>query len=67
MMFAKMIEMSAESPESFEDAVKRGAQRACNTLENVQSIWVKNQHVTLENGSIQSYRVHLKITFQMRE
>lgn len=67
MSFAKMIEMSAESPESFQDAVKRGAEKAAERLDHVQSIWVKNHEVTVNDGAVQGYKVHLKVTFQMRD
>lgn len=39
MAFAKIIEMSAESGNSFDDVVRQGAEKASKTLENVQSMW----------------------------
>ena len=65
MAFAKIIEMSAESESSFDDAVRQGAEKASRTLENVDSMWVKNQEVSVQNGKVQAYRVHLKVTFQV--
>ncbi|KAA9010066.1 dodecin family protein [Histidinibacterium aquaticum] len=63
MSVAKVTEIIAESPSSFDDAVKQGIDRASKTLKNVQSAWVNEQKVVVENGSIAVYRVALKVTF----
>lgn len=63
MSVAKVIEISAESPESFEAAVQKGIQRASTTVDNIQGAWVKEMKVTVENGQVTGYRVDLKVTF----
>lgn len=63
MSVAKIIEISAESPKSFEDAIRQGIERAGQTLQNIQSAWIKEQQVMVSNQKIASYRVILKITF----
>jgi len=60
---AKVTEISAESPESFDDAVRVGIARAAKTIHNIKSAWVAEQHVVVENGKAAGYRVHLRITF----
>ena len=65
MSVAKVIEISSTSQQSFEDAIKRGVQRATSSLRGVQSAWVKEQTVSVENGQINGYRVNLMITFIM--
>jgi flavin-binding protein dodecin len=35
MSIAKVIEISAESPKSFEDAIQDGSQRASESVENI--------------------------------
>lgn len=67
MSVAKVIEISSTSQQSFEDAIKRGIQRASSSLRGVQSAWVKEQTVSVDNGQISSYRVNLMITFIMDE
>ncbi|HET6655366.1 MAG TPA: dodecin family protein [Gammaproteobacteria bacterium] len=67
MPIAKSVEISAESKTSFEDALKEGAKTACNKLDKVQSIWVKDQEVKVsEDGSITDYRVWMKVTFELK-
>lgn len=63
MSVAKVIEISAESEESFEDAIKRGIYKAEETVHGIKGAWVKEQKVTIERGDITSYRVDLKVTF----
>jgi Uncharacterized conserved protein len=59
----KVIELTAESPESFEDAIRRGIEKASETVEDIRSAWVEGQQVTVYDGRITAYRVDLKITF----
>lgn len=63
MSVAKIIEISCESPKSFEDAVQDGITRASKTIHNIKSAWVKEQHVVVENNKVAMYRVDLKVTF----
>lgn len=63
MSVAKIIEISAESPKSFEDAIRQGIERAAQTLQNIQSAWLKEQQVVVSGQKITGYRVTLKVTF----
>lgn len=63
MTVARVIEISATSPNSFDDAVKQGIDRASKTLRNIESAWVKDQNVKIENGNVTAYRVNLLVTF----
>lgn len=66
MTIAKVIEISSESKESFEDAIRQGIERASRTVENIKSAWVKEQQVVVENGKVAAFRVDLKVTFIMK-
>ncbi len=63
MSVAKIIEISSESPKSFEDAVVQGITRASQTIHGIKSAWVAEQHVVVENNKVTQYRVDLKVTF----
>lgn len=64
MSVAKVTEIIASSPKSFDDAIKMGIARSQKTLRNIKSAWVENQQVELdEEGQIREYRVQLKVTF----
>jgi hypothetical protein len=65
MSVAKTIEISADSPKSFEDAIQEGVRKAGESLEHIQRAWVKDQIVLLNEGKIESYRVHMNVTFKV--
>jgi dodecin len=67
MTVARVTELSATSDQSFEDAVNIGVKRATSTLRNVESAWVKDQNVMIENGNIVGYKVNIVITFVLEE
>jgi len=67
MSVAKVTEIIASSPNSFDDAVVEGIKRADKTLNNIQSAWVKEQKVAVANGAVTEYRVTLKVTFLLRD
>lgn len=62
---AKVIELSADSEKSFEDALEAGIKRANDTLRNVRSVWIKDKEVVIEDGRPKVYRLHLKVTFKL--
>lgn len=45
MSIAKVIEIRAESPRSFEYAINQGVRTASETLHNIGGAWVKRQQV----------------------
>ena len=67
MSVARVTEISSTSPQSFEDAIKRGIQRATQTLRHVQSAWIKEQEVEIENDQIVAYKVNMMITFVLED
>ncbi len=67
MSVAKVSEIIASSPKSFEDAINEGIKRANKTLKNVKGAWVKDQKVVVENGKIAEYRVILRVTFVLAD
>ena len=63
MSIAKVSEISATSPKSFEDAIAQGLARANQTLRNVRSAWIKEQQVRLQDGVITEFQVNMMVTF----
>ena len=63
MSVAKVSEISATSPKSFDDAVQQGLARAAKTLRGIQAAWVKEQRVRCDNGRIVEYQVNMMVTF----
>jgi hypothetical protein len=67
MSVAKVIEVSAQSESSFEDAIVQGVQRASKTCEDVRGAWVKEQKVVVRDGKIVEYQVDMKVTFVLHD
>lgn len=67
MSVARVTEISATSPDSFDDAVENGIERAAQTLRNVVSAWVKEQSVKVEDGKIAHYQVNMMVTFLLED
>ncbi len=67
MPVGRVTELSATSDQSFEDAINQGVSRATNTLRNVESAWIKDMNVMIENGNISAYKVNMAITFVLEE
>ena len=67
MTVARVTEMSAISDQSFEDAVNMAVNRATSTLRNVESAWVKDMNVEIQDNRITGYKVNLAITFVLEE
>jgi dodecin len=67
MAVAKVIEISAESDQSFEDAIKQGIEQASQTVDNIRGAWVSEQKVTVENGRVVGYRVDMRVTFVLNK
>ncbi|MDO5686944.1 MAG: dodecin family protein [Neisseria sp.] len=63
MSIAKVIEINASSPVSFDDAVKKGIAKVGETVNNLQGAWVQEQKVVINGQNIVEYRVNLKVTF----
>ena len=67
MSVATVTELSAISSESFEAAINEAVARANKTLRGVQSAWVKDMNVMIEDGNITGYKVNVEITFQLED
>jgi flavin-binding protein dodecin len=63
MTIAKVTEITASSPNGFDDAIRSGIERATKTLNNVRGAWVQDQEVEIQDDKIVEYRVHLRVTF----
>lgn len=63
MSVAKVTEIIASSPKSFDDAVEQGIKRASRTLKGIAGAWVSDQKVTVKDDKIEEYRVVMRVTF----
>ncbi len=67
MAVAKIIEIISGSKEGFDDAVRKGVAKASETIEGIESAWLKDQSVVVAAGKVTEYRVTLKLTFLLKD
>lgn len=65
MSVAKIIEISAESSTSLEDAIATGVKKASKTVKGIRSAWIKDWEMTVKDGAVTGYRVKMKLTFEL--
>ena len=60
---ARVTEIIAGSPKSFEDAIQIGFARATKTLRGITGLRIMEQRVAVENAEIIEYRVRMEVIF----
>jgi dodecin len=63
----KFVELSAQSPNSYEDAICQAVDRTSSTLRNIRSVWAKEFEAVVENDKVSQLRVVVKISFELEE
>lgn len=61
----KVVEVMAESPDSWEDAAQLAVAKASESLHGIRSIYIKNFEAQVDNNKIVSYRINGKVSFQL--
>lgn len=64
MSVYRVTEVIGTSTESFADAARHAVETAAGSVRDLRVGEVVRQDVTIENGSITSYRVRLAISFK---
>ncbi len=65
MSVVKVIEVLAESSQSWEDAAKVAVQKAAESLHGIKSIYIQDFEAKVEDGKIVKYRINAKISFAL--
>ena len=64
---ARISEIIAASPVSFEDAVKAGFERANRTLRWITGLRILEQRVSIKDEKIDEYRVRMEVIFVLEK
>ena len=60
---ARVTDIIAASPKSFDDAIQAGFKRAIKTLRGITGMRVLEQRIAVENNKVIEYRVKLEVIF----
>ena len=67
MAVVNVVELLAESGESWEDAVRQAVAEATKTLRGITSVYVQEFQATVENDKVKNFRVNVKVSFVLEE
>lgn len=59
----KVIEVLAESDDSWEDAAAQAVTNASKTVHGIKSVYIKELEAKVEGDKIVKYRINAKISF----
>jgi flavin-binding protein dodecin len=67
MAVVNVVELLAESEESWEDAVRQAVAEATKTLRGITSVYVNDFQATVENDKVKNFRVNVKVSFVLEQ
>ena len=67
MAVVNVVELLAESGDSWEDAVRQAVAEATKTLRGITSLYVQELQATVENDRVKNFRVNVKVSFVLEE
>jgi len=67
MAIVKVIEVLAESNQSWEAAAQDAVTEAAKTVRNIESVYIENMQAVVEGNKIVKYRVNAKISFVVKD
>lgn len=65
MAIVKVIEVIASSEKGIEDAIQCAVTEAAKSVRNIESVWLKDTKVDVQDGKVISYGVICKISFRV--
>ena len=63
MSIVKVIEVIAESDDSWDDAARRALAEASITVKNIKHLYVKEMQAIVQDNQIVKYRLNANISF----
>lgn len=67
MAIVKVIEVIAESPVSWEEATQEAIRQASKSVNNIQSVYVKEFKASVADDKVEKYLVNAKISFLVED
>lgn len=59
----KVVELLADSEQSWEDAARQAVEEATKTIRGVRSVYISEFQAVVENDKVKSFRVNAKVSF----
>jgi flavin-binding protein dodecin len=65
MSVMKVIEVLAQSDESWEDAARQALKESSKSVRNIKSLYVENLQAVIGDGGRLTFRLDAKLTFEV--
>lgn len=67
MTVVKVVELVADSPDGWKDAIENAVARASIKIHNISGVEIKNLTASVENGRVVDYKADLHLAFRLDE
>ena len=67
MAVVKVIELLAESEQSWEDAARQAVAEATKSVRGISSVYIKEFQATVEDDKVKNFRIDAKISFVLEK
>lgn len=67
MPVVKVVELVADSPDGWKDAINEAVAKASETIHNISGVEVKNLTASVKDGKIVDYKANLHLAFKVDE
>ncbi|HBE80701.1 MAG TPA: hypothetical protein DDW65_23385 [Firmicutes bacterium] len=65
MSVIKVVELVADSPDSWKDAIENAVEKASETLHNISGVEVTNFTASVKEGKVTGYKADLHLAFRI--
>lgn len=65
MAVVKVIELLAESEQSWEDAARKAVAEAAKTVRGISSVYIGDFQATVEDDKVKNFRINAKVSFKL--
>ena len=67
MAVVKVVDLLAESKESWEDAARQAVAEATESIRGVRSVYISEFQAIVENDKVSAFRVNAKVSFVLEK
>lgn len=65
MAVVKVVELVADSPDGWKDAIEKAVSKASESIHNISGVEIKNLTASVENGRVTGYKADLHLAFRV--
>jgi dodecin len=65
MSIVKVVELVADSPDSWKDAIENAVEKASETIHNISGVEVTNFTASVIDGKVTGYKADLNLAFRV--